>query len=251
MAYEQACQASRREAPDLRGCLLQAHQKLARPPDPVFSKVNHRIIDLLEIDAQQVEHAYHNRHHVCDVLSAVVLLMQQTAIDPKLHVRVVDCLITAALGHDLHHDGRGTMSELDVERRSATAVLEIAQDAGLPQEDLDLIEGIILATYPPVQLKLRQKLAMTQGPGPDEVLALMFGEADVLASLTPTFGQTLSVALSAEWRKAGLNFPSMPDEIAGREKFLGCYRLVTPSAQGIGVETMVLDQLQILQRNVL
>ena len=54
----------------------------------------------------------------------------------------------------------------------------------------------------------------------------------------------------AEWRKAGLIFPSMPDEDAGREKFLGCYRLLTSSAKRLGVDLMVMDQLQNLQRNV-
>ena len=250
MAYEQDCQASRNSSPNIRSCLTQVYEHLGSAPDPAFAKVNQKIIDLLEIDAQILEHAYHNRNHVCDVLKAVVLLLKHTDIAPKAHVSLMECLITAALGHDLHHDGRGTMSELDLERRSATGVLAIGQEAGLPQADLDFIEGVILATYPPVQLKLRQQLAEGGDLDPNEMLALMFGEADVLASLTPTFGKSLSVALSTEWRKAGLIFASMPDEEAGRAKFLGCYRLVTPSAQRLGVDAMVLDQLRILQRNL-
>lgn len=250
MAYEQDCQASRSSAPDLVFCLMKAHRQLGRAPDPLFAKVNQTIIDLLEIDAQQGEHAYHNRHHVCDVVSAIVQLLKQSDIDSESNERWVDCVITAALGHDLHHDGRGTILDVDIEQRSSTAVLAIAKDAGLPAAELALIEGLILATYPPVQLTLRQKLAAPPGPDQDELLALIFGEADVLASLTPTFGLTLSAALSAEWRKAGLIFPSMPDEDAGREKFLGCYRLLTPSAKRLGVDLMVMDQLQNLQRNV-
>ncbi len=250
MAYEQDCQASRSTSPNLRACLTQAYEHLGRAPDLLFAKVNQTIIDLLDIDAQQGEHAYHNRHHVCDVLSALVLLLKQSDIDAKSNGRWIDCVITAALGHDLHHDGRGTIPGVDVERRSSSAVLAIARDAGLHAAELVLIEGLILATYPPVQLNLRQKLATLPGPDPDELLALIFGEADVLASLTPTFGLTLSAALSAEWRKAGLIFPSMPDEDAGREKFLGCYRLLTSSAKRLGVELMVMDQLQNLQRNV-
>ncbi len=124
MAYEKDCQASRWKAPDIRACLNDATLKLGHTPDPVFAAVNQKIIDLLEIDAQTVEHAYHNRHHVCDVLSAVVLLLRQTDLDEKAITRLADCMITAALGHDLHHDGRGTISELDVERRSAAAVCQ-------------------------------------------------------------------------------------------------------------------------------
>ena len=248
-AYEQDCQASRMAAPDLAACLMEAHRSLGHAPDRVFAKVNQRIIDLLEIDAKRVEHAYHNRHHVRDVLCALVLLLKQTDTSIDDNMRLVDCMITAALGHDLHHNGLGTMVELDVERMSATAVLAIGKEAGLSSADLGFIEGLILTTYPPVQHNLRKKLAIDQGADRGELLSLMFGEADVLASLTPTFGQALSIALSTEWRKAGLVFPSMPDDDAGRSMFLGFYQLVTPPAQRLGVDVMVLDQLRILQRN--
>ena len=250
MAYEKDCQTSRRTAPDLSACLMKAHRQIGQNPDPVFAKVNTKIIDLLEADANPVEHAYHNRHHVCDVVCAVVLFLKQTDLNPDAPARVVECMITAALGHDLHHDGLGTMSALDVERRSAKAVLAIGQEEDLPAADLALIEGLILATYPPVQRALRQTLGIDPGPGANDVLALMFGEADVLASLTPTFGKVLSIALSAEWRKAGLLVPSMPDEDAGRALFLSAYRRVTPTAQRLGVDVMVSDQLQNLQRKV-
>jgi len=250
MAYQQDCFASRMAAPDLSACLQDCYAQLGRAPDPQFALVNHKIIVLLERDAKQVEHAYHNRHHVRDVLSAVVLLLKQTDIAAFSTARLVDCMMTAALGHDLHHDGLGTMSELDVELRSSNAVLAIAQEVGLLAAEMGFIEGVILATYPPTQRRLREKLAMQQGPAPDELLTLIFGEADVLASLTPEFGKTLSVALGAEWRKAGLMFAAMPDEDAGRALFLENYRLLTPSAQRLGVDTMVFDQLLELQRNV-
>ena len=249
-AYEKDCQASRQTVPDLSACLTAVYRHLGRNPDPTFAKVNRKIIDLLNADAELGEHAYHNRHHVRDVLFAVVLLLKQTQVDPDGKARVVECMITSALGHDLHHDGLGTTPTLDLERRSATAVLEIAQDAGLPPADLGLIEGLILASYPPKQLKIREKLGLDQAPDPDELLALMFGEADVMASLTPEFGKTLSIALSAEWRKAGRILPSMPDDDAGRAGFLGCYRLMTPAAQALGLDVMVAEQLQVLQRNV-
>ena len=248
-AFEKDCQASRRTAPDLSACLMQAHRLVGNDPDPVFAKVNARIIDLLEADARKAEHAYHNRHHVCDVVCAVVLLLNQTKIDPDGPARVAECMMTAALGHDLHHDGLGTMSELDVERRSAAAVVAVGTEAGLPQADLAFIERLILATYPPVQLDLRKKLNTAPDAVAPDLLNLMFGEADVLASLTPTLGKALSVALSVEWRQAGRILPSMPDEDAGRTLFLTGYRHVTPSAQRLGVDVMVMDQLRILQRN--
>lgn len=250
-AYEKDCQASRMAAPDLPACLNQAYRRLGCDPEPVFAKVNQKIIDLLEADATGGEHDYHNRHHVGDVLAAVVLLISQTDIAPDARTRLAHGMITAALGHDLHHDGLGTTSQLDIERKSATAVLAIGRDAGISGDDLGFIEGLILATYPPVQLNLRQKLASGEQPDSEDLFALMFGEADVLASLTPTFGKALSVALSEEWRKAGRSFPSMPDDDAGRRLFLGCYRLVTPSAQRLGVDVMVSDQLRILERKAL
>lgn len=248
MAYEKYCHSLRQAAPDLQACLRHCYGQLGRDPGALFAQVNQRIIDLLEADAKQVEHAYHNRHHVCDVVSAIVLLLQQTAEEPNSPASVVDCMITAALGHDLHHDGLGTIAELYVERRSATAVLAIGQEAGLSAADMSFIEALILATYPPVQRELRQKLAVEQGPDQAELFYLMFGEADVLASLTPRFGKVLSVHLSAEWRKAGLVLPFMPDEDAGRAIFLAGYRLVTPSSRQLGVEAMVSDQLRILER---
>lgn len=250
-AYEKDCQASRMAAPDLPACLIEAYRQVGRDPDPVFSHANHKIIDLLETDAKDDEHAYHNRHHVGDVLAAIVLLIKQTDIEPEALAPLADCMITAALGHDLHHDGFGTTPEVDVEGKSAAAVLAIGREAGISSADLGFIEGLILATYPPMQLNLRQKLGSTKEPDRDDLLALMFGEADVLASLTPTFGKELSVALSAEWRRAGRIFPSMPDTDAGRTFFLGCYRLVTPSARSLGVDVMVSDQLRILERKAL
>lgn len=246
-AYEKDCQASRMAAPDLPACLNEAYRQLGCQPGQIFSKVNQTIIDLMEADARLVEHAYHNRHHVRDVLFAVVLLLKQTDIPANSPANIVDCMITAALGHDLHHDGMGTTSKRDVERQSAKAIVAIGHQAGLPPEDLNFIEGLILATYPPVQLSLRQQLTSAQTRTQDELLSLMFGEADVLASLTPNFGKTLSIALTEEWRKAELIFPSMPDEDAGRARFLGCYRLLTPSAQELGVDVMVSDQLRILE----
>jgi hypothetical protein len=42
----------------------------------------------------------------------------------------------------------------------------------------------------------------------------------------------------------------MPDDDAGRVGFLGCYRLMTPAAQALGLDVMVAEQLQVLQRNV-
>lgn len=250
-AYEKDCQASRMAAPDLPACLNQAYRQLGCDPDPVFVEVNQKIIGLLEADAKDAEHAYHNRHHVGDVIAAVVLLISQTDIAPDARTSLAHSMITAALGHDVHHDGFGTSSDLDLERKSATAVLAIGRDAGISRANLAFIEGLILATYPPVQLDLRQKLASGEKPDRKDLFALMFGEADVLASLTPTFGKALSVTLSEEWRKAGRSFPSMPDDDAGRTLFLGCYRLVTPSAQRLGVDVMVSEQLRILERKAL
>lgn len=249
VAFENNCQASREKSLDLSATVLECHRQLGRTPDPIFARVNRKIIEGLEADAVHGEHRYHNRHHVRDVLAAIVLLLGQIKTEVAANANLAERMITAALGHDLHHDGRGSFAEPDVEHRSAAAVSAIGQDSGLAMADLDFIEGLILNTYPPYQVKLRQGLCGEKDLEGENLFKLMFGEADVLASLTPSFGKVLSVALAAEWRKAGIKYASMPDEPGGRAYFLECYRQVTPAARQMGVDIMVSEQLRQLKRN--
>lgn len=241
--FEQQCWLSREGQPDLECSVTKAYRVLGRRPSAAFGKVQERLIALLESDAQAKEHPYHNRHHVCDVVAAAALLLHVHGAD-RAGDDTIDAVLTAALAHDLHHDGRATSIDGALEERSAAAVKRVGTDSGLEEKVLDLMEGLILSTPPSVQARLRARLREGNACGTQENFQLLLGEADVLASLTPHFGWRLSALLREEWSEAGFQPANPPDTPKGRRFFLGTYTTLSLAACKLGVDRMIAAQLE-------
>lgn len=247
-AFEEQRWLSREGQPDLLGCLQDAYLRLEHRPAASFQQAQMEIIGILEDDARTTEPAYHNRRHVCDVVSAAALLLE--AQDCRgLQDDVVDAVMTAALGHDIHHDGRAISIDGILERQAADAVTQIGKRSGLSAGINAFMEALIMATFPADQAKIRTNIRAGAACSGAEEFQLLLGDADVLASLTPGLGMKLSAQLREEWQAAGFSPVSPPDSPEGRRIFLGIYTTLSPAAQRLGVDRMVHEQLQQLGEN--
>lgn len=242
MEFEARRIAARRSPPDLHRTLSAAYARLGLKQSPPFGAANARIIAQLSADEALLRLEYHNRHHVQDVIDAVAILLTADP-DSLVLLQESEALLTAALGHDLHHDGRAFLPEPELERRSARSATNIARDCGVPESALLLIETLIIGTYPALQMELRTK-SHSWSPADDVTrLKLILGEADVLASLTPRLGQTLSLSLAKEWASADMGGSPPPSSTQGRRQFLRAYHGLSCQAERLGVGVMIAEQL--------
>ena len=236
--------AARSSAPDLQQAVWDAYRRLELVASPPFEAANARIITLLSDDEAVVEFEYHNRHHVQDVIDAAALLLSANS-NGHMTAQESEAFLTAALGHDLHHDGRGPLPEPVLERRSAKSVTDIGRDTGIPESSLFLIEALIIATHPALQKSLREREDLATSNGNADRLKLILGDADVLASLTPGLGQELSRRLAREWAASGVDVLPSPSSPMGRRQFLSAYRRLSAEAVTLGADSMIAEQLKL------
>lgn len=236
--------AARSYVPDLQQAVWDAYSTLGLVASREFEAANARIIALLSEEEAVFKLEYHNRHHVQDVIDSATLLLSATS---NFHTTAQEreAFLTAALGHDLHHDGQATLSEPELERRSAKSVIDIGRDAGIPESALSLIEALIIATHPALQKSLREKEDLGASNGNVDRLKLILGDADVLASLTPGLGQALSGCLAREWANAGADVAPSPSSPKGRRQFLSAYRTLSAEAVSLGADLMIAEQLKL------
>lgn len=239
--YEDRRLAARLSAPDLEREISAAHARLGLKPSIESALVIRKIITKLAEDAGRRQPEYHNLHHVQDVVDAAALLLSTNV--GMVGADQCELLLVAALGHDLHHDGSGPLSEPLLEWRSANAVTEAGLSCGLRESALKLVESLIVSTYPPMQMSLRSGVAGDAGSDPILRLELILGEADVLASLTPRLGRELSLCLDREWEAAGVEAAWRPSSPEGRRQFLTAYQVLSAEALSLGVDAMIAEQL--------
>jgi len=233
--------ASRSLPPHLNREILAAQARLGLEPGNAFAAVCRELIKRLTEEAASSEAEYHNLHHVQDVVDAAALLLSSggSAVDAQLG----EVLLIAALGHDLHHDGRAVLRERDLERRSALTVAGICRSCGYPPDSLVLVEALIVSTHPPEQFSLRSNIGRDAPRDPACRMKLVLGEADVLASLTPELGRELSLCLEKEWLSAGVDVNQPPSTPDGRRQFLTAYQCLSAEALNLGVDVMIAEQL--------
>ena len=234
--------AARASPPDLQQALLDAYARLHLIQSPHFEATNARIIDQLSAEERISALDYHNCHHAQDVIDAATLLLTAgsgSSVSPQ----EMEALLTAALGHDLHHDGRAFLPDPELECRSARSVTAIGRDCGVPENALVLIEALILGTYPALQKVLRTEGEPSVPTDTARRLKLILGEADVLASLTPRLGRELSISLAKEWASAGMHVSHSPSSAQGRQRFLVSYQKLSAEAEALGVAVMIAQQL--------
>lgn len=240
--FEARCTSARQSPPDLSNVMARIYATLAMTPSAAFVATNERVIALMTIEAATTEPQYHNRYHVQDVVEAAALLLS-TAADDMIPPHDRHALLTAALAHDLLHDGQAFLSEPELEWRSARNLVSIGRACGLPEGTLRLMETLIVSTFPPLQMSLRANMQATDVVEPASLLKLLLGEADVLASLTPRLGVRLSECLEEEWTAAGIHFSPSPSSLDGRRQFLSAYRQLSAAAIELGVGRMIAEQL--------
>lgn len=179
---------------------------------------------------------YHNPLHTLDTMRAMAALCASCARLGLTLACPPHILSIVMLGHDLRHPGGSNGAGRDLERMSADAVSGLARQCDMPTEVTQQIVDLILATGLRFQQALRRDRT-------GDLLALLVGEADVMASLLPGLGLELAVALTQEMRAAGepvaIAFESAPARMA----FLNAYTTLSRPAEALGLARVIAAQL--------
>lgn len=192
-------------------------RRLAPAADPVLERGCAAMAEMIDADAAHFDrNGYHNRQHFCEVALTAYFLCELG----RLSGREVQCILLAALVHDVVHDGQPhapfQLERASVERvvpllaahgvdsgtRSRIAVLVLATDTALGTRYLGAVRafqrGGALAPRPPAAApELRALLD-------DRALAesaAVLCEADILPSvgLTPEHAMRVQERLAVEW----------------------------------------------------
>jgi 3'5'-cyclic nucleotide phosphodiesterase len=204
------------------------------------------------------EPAYHNRRHFIEVLNAVVfLLAQETLLAdaaqwpsdtwPHFNLRERLLLIAAAIGHDFLHTGHINTHLEELEQISAGSVQRILLANGASKDDANFVYALILSTdHAQLQKSHDQVRAITPNQPLDALLRakVLMSEADVFPSLMPLHGRSLGVKLSQEWQHAGVVGALKAASPAGRAAFLGQVQISSPHARTLGLEALILMQIE-------
>lgn len=179
--------------------------------------------------------AYHNQHHVAEVVLAAYLLGKRE----RLSSRHTAELVVAAAAHDLWHPGAKNQVPFEIETLSCQIAEPFLRQAGWQEDEIARLRAMILATdfmngVPPTR---KRYLATRQlaAHDPERVLAaqcLLLTEADILFScFDKDFNEELSRLLSQEW--------NMPDEnltLPQRLGFLNSVEFISDAARQLGLE---------------
>lgn len=200
-----------------------------------------------KVDEPTQSPSYHNEQHVVEVVLASQILGRRE----KLPIYRLAELLLAAAAHDLGHTGVGNQFHYERESVSVQIAQPILIESGLPAENCQRIEQMILATDFKVGVPwARQKYAdsISLPPNnPDRLLAsqcLLLTEADVLFSCFDlSYNEFLSKLLSAEWKRHAPNL-----SLQERIQFLSFVRFLSEAATQLGLEERRLKLLEELKR---
>ncbi len=211
--------------------------------DPALNAVALALAHALDDDANRLgEPAYHNRHHVAETVTAMALLCAEARRLGLVSAELATLGVLAMLGHDLGHDGSLGLGGA-LEQRAAERVEALA--ATLPAADRAVLRAVIHATEAG---RVPQNLARARASGaqPQDILAAIANEADVLASLLPELGWTLSHLLATEWCPWDAPRAALVTSFARRHSFLTAYATPTPAGCALGLHTSIARQLAAL-----
>ena len=97
---------------------------------------------------------YHNSQHFCEALLSVLYLSALASMPLLVRARMV----SAALAHDFHHDGRNSIgAPFRLERLAAQASLPYFDEAGVAADEQSCIATLILATETTVGVPFARK----------------------------------------------------------------------------------------------
>lgn len=220
-----------------------------RPPEPLlgWSAAPDRLTPIARTiaaayhddAARTAEPAYHNRHHITETVAAMAQLCGIAVRMGQISPDLAGLGILAMLGHDLGHDGSLAPPGI-LEAISAARVTALA--AALPEPDRALLHALILSTAPHrVTANLAQ--ARSANATPHDLLIALANEADVLASLLPELGWTLTALLAEEWHRHDPARATAARSVAGRCEFLRIYAEPTLPSRSIGLHIMIARQI--------
>jgi len=159
------------------------HRLDASHPTLAERDTGRRLTKALELTARRLDAfaampnqpAYHNRAHNIFVM-AVRLVRGQSLLSHQRSVTAADHVaelrdLTAALGHDLGHDGTsnnlgGTYRPLRLERLSTDYLVPLLSEAGVEREDQDHIRLSVWATDPVLSGEMLYHAARTHFASP-------------------------------------------------------------------------------------
>lgn len=207
--------------------------KLELPPDGPLARAGQLVC--LKVEEARDAPSYHNLYHVVETILAAYVLGRRE----RLPIYRIAELLIAAAAHDLGHTGE--MNRYDYERETCSVQIAhpILERAGLPPENTQRIEQMILATDFKVGVPPARKayLETRHYPPQDDrrLLAsqcLLLTEADVLFSCFDlSYNDLLSKLLSAEWK-------SPQDNLTAQQRigFLSYVQFISEAARQLGLE---------------
>ena len=155
---------------------------------------------LAHIDEHRSKLFYHNEWHIQDVIISLGHLLRTT----KDQFGAVDRLdaVLAALFHDHLHPGAYALRDMNVpiENVSAGSTSEflLGLETPLSSQNVNRISDIIRSTEPSNRLRLRQKLQSSSSNSTETLLQALVNDADILASMIPSLGESLARAMKYE-----------------------------------------------------
>lgn len=184
------------------------------------------------------EPAFHNREHICDVLTALRLLMQHA---PELSLSDKSALLIAMIAHDFDHPGRPNTSRRELEVRAWHDIAPVLTP--LPVQHRSSIRHLILSTDPAEYPRLQRQLASSSARIARTQIAIA---ADLMASILPLRGFYLGHRLAQELIKAGHQAAKNIGTLEGRAGFLSRCPPLGKAADSLGLNQLIKAQLQLI-----
>lgn len=196
--------------------------------------------------------AYHNANHAAEATWAAATLLvaehrRRHSLDlPSLPFEPALALMAAMVAHDLEHPGthveRNDPLVGQVENHSAKQAQDVLRRCRVSASMVALVGDLIEQTE--AHYAVRAARAHWQSnPSDTTMLAVLAGEADVLASAMPEIGLACGERLAQEWETQDPLLAQRLRTEAGRHKFLRSVVWVSPAAQAMGLRTLVEQQL--------
>ena len=184
---------------------------------------------------------YHSRRHFKEVcLALTLLLMSQSSsagedeADFKWRLTDEDCwvLLLAAIGHDFGHEGRPNRHLGEQEEKACHLLADFLKTrVEISPEQLERLQILIRATEPSLFNELMGRVKHLDSVQDIETMKVLLVEADLFASMLPTYGVRLGKLLAEEF---ATHDPALAQLIAsseGRKSFLQSHPYVSPNSQ--------------------
>lgn len=196
------------------------------------------------------EPAYHNRLHVADTLVSMASLLKARRVISGSRANALSRFETISLLamtlHDFEHEGRCNRAPQEIEHLSLTRFEPHARLIGLSADDWTRVCGLVLKTDPGQVAKVHENFRRRgrNKHGTDDEMAVLLTEADILASVLPYPGMSLTRALATEWQHSNPELARGLLTVEGRRRFLSdVVKISSSAALTLGIQQEIDQQL--------